>query len=321
MAVYTSVSDSELRIFLIQYDIGNLISFRGIEQGIDNSNYKLKTSKGTFILTLFENRMIKEELPFFLNLLNYLSQIGVSCPKPLVSFDGKLLKSLCGRKAAILTFLKGSSIEVISPDHCSQVGSALAKLHLASKRFSGFRSNDLSLKNWFSIKESLSGKIDQFETGLEMELVEELSYLKKNWPLSLPKGVIHADLFPDNVFFQKGQLTGIIDFYFACCDTYSYDISICLNAWCFDSKNKFVRQNSESFLKHYQMVRELSIEELESLSVMARGSALRFTLTRLYDWFNRPKEAIVKLKDPVEYIEKLRFHKEISSSKQYGVGA
>jgi homoserine kinase type II len=319
MAVYTEVSDDELEPFLAGYDLGSALSCKGIAEGVENSNFMLETDKGRFILTLYEKRTRREDLPFFLGLMEHLSERGVSCPLPVHGRDGRALRELCGRPAAMVTFLSGMSIKRITPAHCGELGAALAALHQAGQGFDRSRPNALSLDGWTKLFAETESRADEVRPGLSAELAAELATLKLDWPVGLPSGVIHADLFPDNVFFRGDKLSGLIDFYFACNDFLAYDLAICLNAWCFETDGPFNATKARALLSGYERVRPLSEAERAALPLLCRGSALRFLLTRLYDWLNHPPGAFVRPKDPLEYARKLRFHQGVKSVGEYGL--
>ncbi len=321
MAVYTEVTDEELIAFVAAYGIGQVTSCKGIAEGVENSNYLLITESGSFILTLYEKRVDPDDLPFFLGLMAHLAQAGIKCPTPIKDNQGRSLNTLCQRPAAIISFLDGMWPRRISPDHCADLGQAMAHLHLAGADFDIPRPNALSVASWRPLLEASGDRIDDVKPGLAALLSEELDELEARWPkpLALPSGVIHADLFPDNVFFQGGNLSGLIDFYFACNDMFAYDLAICLNAWCFEADLSFNVTKARRMLIAYRKVREFSHAELAALPLLARGSAIRFLLTRLYDWLNTPADAMVTRKDPLEYVEKLRFHQAIKSPAAYGL--
>src|SRR5262245_59597819 len=319
MAVYTEVSSDELEKFLAAYDIGRPIACKGIAEGVENSNYLLQTDRGTYILTLYEKRVAKGDLPFFLGLMEHLARAGMPCPTPIHGKDGKVIRELAKRPAAIISFLKGMWPRRIHPEHCGPVGEGLAKLHLASESFAMKRPNALSLEGWKQLYKSCDGRADTVKKGLDEDIARELEHMAMNWPRDLPAGVIHADLFPDNVFFMHDKLSGIIDFYFACNDFFAYDLAICLNAWCFEPDNSFNATKARRLVGGYTKVRKLDPAEIAALPLLARGSALRFLLTRLYDWLNQPKGALVKPKDPIEYWKKLRFHRSVKSAAAYGL--
>jgi homoserine kinase type II len=321
MAVYTDVPDEELRNFIAEYDIGEVVSCKGIAEGVENSNFLLRTDAGTVFLTLFEKRVAPADLPFFIGLMEHLAQQGIACPTPLKAKDGVALRRLCGRPAVIVSFLDGMWPRRIHPFHCAGVGGALAKLHLGGASFALRRPNDLSVAGWRRLFEQCRGRAHEVRPGLAEELAAELDALERDWPDALPMGVIHADLFPDNIFFRGERVSGIIDFYFACTDFLAYDIAICLNAWCFESDGSFNVTKARLLLGAYRAERPLAPAEIAALPLLARGSALRFLLTRLCDWLERAPGAFVRPKDPLEYLQKLRFHRGITSASAYGLDA
>ncbi len=320
MAVYTEVSDHELQAFVCRYDIGKVVACKGIAEGVENSNYLLQTNLGTYILTLYERRVAREDLPFFLGLMEHLAANGFACPTPVRDEDGAALGELCGRAAAIITFLQGMWPRRIKPSHCEEVGRAMARMHLAGKGFALRRANALSVPGWRPLFERSADRAEEVHHGLGTALAKELDFLEAGWPQDLPAGVIHADLFPDNVFFLEDRLSGVIDFYFACNDFYAYDIAICLNAWCFEPDRSFNITKARQLLTGYQATRTIGDDELQALPILARGSALRFLLTRLYDWLHHPDGALVRPKDPMEYLTKLQFHQQVSGPGAYGLG-
>jgi homoserine kinase type II len=321
MAVYTEVADEELEAFLEPYGIGALLSYKGIAEGVENSNFMLHTDKGTYFLTLYEKRVAKKDLPFFLGLMNHLAGKGVACPVPLRNARGEMLGELAGRPAALITFLEGVSVRRPQVRHCAELGRALAELHLAGRDFGLKRENALSVSGWRPLLEACGARADEVVKGLAAELETELRTLEREWPKSLPQGVIHADLFPDNVFFIGNDLSGVIDFYFACNDALAYDLAICLNAWCFEHDGAFNITKARALLQAYTQVRALDAGELAALPLLARGSAMRFLLTRLYDWLNHQPGALVSPKNPIEYVKRLRFHRGVSSPAGYGLDA
>jgi homoserine kinase type II len=316
VAVYTEVSDSELEAFLAEYDIGEAESFKGIAEGVENTNYVLTTGKGQYMVTLYEKRVDPKDLPFFLGLMDHLAERGINCPRPIHGRDGNALRRLAGKPAAITSFLQGMWPRRTTVKHCGPVGEALAGLHLAGRDFAIRRPNALSVAGWRPLYDGSRAHIDQ---ALDRELGAEIEFFEKNWPSDLPAGVIHADLFNDNVFFLHDKLSGLIDFYFACNDFLAYDVAICLNAWCFEPDNAFNATKARALLQGYDRVRPLGEAERQALPMLARGSALRFMLTRLYDWVHTPAGALVKRKDPNEYLAKLRFHRSVKSLADYGL--
>ena len=320
MAVYTEVSDEDLTAFVADYGVGEVMSCKGIAEGIENTNYLVETEGGRFILTLYERRVKRDELPFFLGLMEHLAAKGVPCPTPLGTADGQVLRELCGRPAAMVSYLDGMWPRRPTPDHCAALGQALAHLHRAGADFALHRANDLSLAGWRPLLAASLDHADTVKPGLAAEIEAELAFLESHWPADLPAGVIHADLFPDNVFFRGPTLTGLIDFYFACNDFFAYDVAVCLNAWCFERDGAFNATKARRLLAAYGRVRAFTAAELAGLAVLARGSALRFLLTRLYDWVHTPKGALVTPKDPLEYLGKLRFHQAVTGPGAYGLG-
>ena len=320
MAVYTDVAADELAEFLKSYDIGELLSYKGIAEGVENSNFLLHTSSGHFILTLYEKRVAKGDLPFFLGLMTHLASRGISCPQPLRNKSGEVLSVLAGRPAAIINFLEGIWPRKPNVAHCAGVGQALAKMHLAGADFPMSRANALSVSGWRPLFEQAAARADEVQRGLRDFIGAELDHLEGNiWPKDLPQGVIHADLFPDNVFFLGERVSGLIDFTFACTDMLAYDVAICLNAWCFESDCSFNVTKARAFLGAYGRERPLSQAEQNALPLLARGAALRFVLTRLVDFLNVPEGALVRPKDPLEYARKLRFQQSVAGLRDYGV--
>lgn len=319
MAVYTEVTDEDLTDFLSLYDIGTLVSVKGIAEGVENSNYLLTTDRASFILTLYEKRVALGDLPYFLGLMEHLAQKNIPCPTPIHDRSGATLQELAGRPAALISFLQGYSVRRPRVEHCAPLGGALAKFHSAGSDFHLVRPNALSLQGWQELVEDTAPRADEIALGLRGEIAEEYEFLQQNWPRDLPSGVIHADLFPDNVFFLQDRISGLIDFYFACNDLFAYDIAICLNAWCFEQHNAINVTKARAMLRGYNEHRSLSPAEIAALPVLARGAALRFLLTRLYDWFHTDENALVRPKDPLEYRRKLRFHQQVTSSSDYGL--
>ena len=319
MAVYTEVTDDDVAAFLQQYELGEVVSMKGIAEGVENSNFLLSTTTGTYILTLYEKRVKRDDLPFFLGLMEHLAERGIRCPTPIHGRDGAALRELCGRPAAIVTFLQGMWPKRITVDHCRKLGRAIAQMHEAGRDFALHRPNDLSVGGWRPLLDACDGRADEVEPGLAEELRNELDVLEQAWPRNLPEGVIHADLFPDNVFFHQGEVSGFIDFYFACNDQLAYDLAVCLNAWCFETNNEFNVTKARALLQAYQEVRGFSDAELQAIPTLARGAAMRFLLTRLFDWLNHPEGAYVAPKDPREYLRKLRFHRDVRGPGAYGL--
>jgi homoserine kinase type II len=319
MAVYTEVSDEALAAFLTDYDIGGVVAFRGIAEGVENSNFSLRTTDGDFILTLYEKRVDPAELPWFLGLMEHLAGRGITCPLPVRARDGEALRHLAGRHAAVTTFLPGVWPRRVRPEHCAPVGAALAALHQAGAGYAPVRENALGPRGWAPLlARSLPGA-DDVAPGLSAELQEATTRVLAHWPTDLPRGHIHADLFPDNVFFLDGALSGLIDFYFAATDLLAYDIAVCLNAWCFEADASLNVTKARALLSAYGATRALSPAERAALPVLCQGAALRFALTRLYDWINTPPGAMVTRKDPMEYVRRLRLHLSAKDEHAYGL--
>jgi homoserine kinase type II len=319
MAVYTDVTAEDLAAFLAGYDIGELLSYKGIAEGVENSNFLVHTSRGHFILTLYERRVAEKDLPFFLALMEHLHARGITCPQPVKNGRGEVLGRIAGRPAALITFLDGMWIRRPTPGHCAALGEVLAKLHLAGLDFGMTRANALSVDGWRPLFERCRARADEVQRDLAPFIEKELAYLEGAWPTNLPNGVIHADLFPDNVFFLGNRLSGLIDFYFACTDALAYDVAVCLNAWCFETDHSYNVTKGRGLLAAYGAVRPLARQERAVLPLLARGAALRFLLTRLVDWFDVPPGALVRPKDPIEYYRKLRFHQAVTSVRDYGI--
>ena len=318
MAVYTDVAAEELEAFLAGYAIGELLSYKGIAEGVENSNFLLHTTAGNFILTLYERRVAAADLPFFLGLMEHLAKRGITCPQPVKSRSGAMLGEVSGKPAAVITFLEGMWIRRPSGRHCGALGEALAKLHRAGADFAGKRGNALSVAGWRPLYQTVAARCDSVQPGLAAALAAELEQLEAQWPRNLPLGVIHADLFPDNVFFLGDKLSGLIDFYFACTDALAYDLAICLNAWCFEADHSYNVTKGRALLQAYAAVRPLASAERQALPMLTRGAALRFLLTRLVDWFDERGAALVRRKDPIEYFRKLRFHQAVAGVRDYG---
>jgi homoserine kinase type II len=319
MAVYTEVSDDDLAAFIASYNLGGLLSYKGIAEGVENTNYLVHTEKGPFFLTLYERRVAPDDLPFFLGLMEHLGKAGINCPTPVHDAEGRVLRTLAGRPAALVTFLEGVWIRRPQPRHCLAVGQALARLHLAGRGFQGSRVNALGLSGWRPLYQRFRSRADEIAPGLADTIEQELDELEAQWPSGLEQGIIHADLFPDNVFFLGENLSALIDFYFACNDAFSYDLAVTLNAWCFEADHAFNITKGRALLDGYQSVRTLAPAECAALPLLARGAALRFLLTRAYDWLHTPKDALVKPHDPIEYVRRLKFHRGVRVSRDYGL--
>lgn len=319
MAVYTEVSDEALAAFLLEYELGSLVAFRGIAEGVENSNFSLRTTGGDFILTLYEKRVDPAELPWFLGLMRHLAQRGITCPLPVSGRDGAALRELAGRPACVTTFLPGIWPRRVRPLHCAPVGDALAALHLAGQDYAAERPNALGPAGWQPLLDRCLPRADEVQPGLAARLQAALSGILAAWPAGLPRGHIHADLFPDNVFFLDGKLSGLIDFYFAATDLFAFDLAVALNAWCFEPGLDFNVTKARALLGAYAARRPLLAAERAALPVLCQGAALRFLLTRLFDWLHTPPGALVTRKDPMEYLGRLRFHLDAKDEHAYGL--
>ena len=319
LAVYTAITDDDVAAHLRNYNIGTLQSLKGIAEGVQNSNFLLSTTKGRYILTLYEQMVAEADLPFYVGLMEHLSDHGINCPQPMKMKNGSALSNLCGRPAAIVSFLNGVSVSNPIADHCYQLGRMLAEMHLAASNFPMQLENALSQDKWQAFYQRSQARVHEILSELPDIMHQELEYLSANWPKNLPSGVVHADLFPDNVFFLDGQLSGLIDFYFAANDLFAYDVAICINAWCFDKDNRFSAAKSTALLRGYQSIRTLSRDEVEAMPVLCRGAAIRFLVTRIYDWLNVPPGAVVVPHDPLVILDYLKFHQQVKSPNEYGL--
>lgn len=317
MAVYTQVSEQELREFLSAYDLGQLIGLEGIAAGTENTNYRLETEQERCILTIYEKRVSAADLPFFLLLMEHCADAGVPCPKPVRSRDRKTWRMLANKPAALVSYLYGKSVVRPEASHAEAVGAGLADLHNATAGYGEQRENSMRLSAWCDLIKKCGQRGDELRPGLTAELEAELAFLEGAWPESLPKGIIHADLFPDNVLFAGGKLSGLIDFYFACTDLYAYDLAICFNSWCFEDDVTFNITKARAFLRGYQSKRPLQDAEIEALPVLCRGAAMRFLSTRLYDWFHAPQGGAKR--DPLSQYKRLTFHQQVKNAGEYGL--
>jgi homoserine kinase type II len=319
MAVYTKISNKDIQLINSKFDISEIKSFQGIKKGIENTNYLLKTKKEKFILTIFEKRVSNKEIPFFMKLMDNLNQSKISCPKPLKDKNKNYLIKLKNKTACVVSFLKGKDKQILNINNCYQVGKIISQMHSITKKLKFSRKNSMGINNLNPLLKSIKFKSKK-NSNLEKFLIQNLSNIKKNWPSKLPSGIIHGDLFIDNIFFNKDKLSGVIDFYFAANDFFMYEIAICINALCFDKKrNKFKinKQKVKKLIKGYESVRKITIKEKKSLNILCRGAAIRYLLTRLYDYSNTPKTALIQIKDPNEYYQKLITHNNLSSYKDY----
>jgi homoserine kinase type II len=317
MAVYTDVSFEDLERLLQDYDIGTPLSFKGIAEGVENSNFYLQTDRGAFILTLYEKRVNADDLPFYLGLMEHLAGRGIVCPLPVPTRGGARSARLNGRPCAFVTFLTGLSVRRPTVAHCAAAGAALARLHLAGEGFALTRANALGPPGWAPLVTSTASGADRVEDGLQALIASSFAAVTAAWP-ELPRGVIHADFFPDNVLFMREEVSGIIDFYFACNDMHAYDLAVMLNSWCFESDGGYNLTKGMALASAYRAVRPLGEAEIAAMPVLMQGAALRFLLTRLHDWINHDAAALVTPKDPREYSKKLRFHLKVARAKEYG---
>ena len=320
MAVYTKLSEKELKEFFSKYNLGKLLDYKGIKEGIENTNYSIQTEKGKFILTLYEKRVDEKDLPFFISLMKNLFDKKFPSPGPIINNNGNYISEIAKKKAAVVTFLDGNSKKILSPDDCYEVGINTAKLHSITKNLTGKRENKLSVNSWRKIYNKVKKDCHKIHKNLTDIVEKNLDIIEKNWPKKIPSGIIHADLFPDNIFFKDKKISGIIDYYFSCYDFYAFEIAICLNALCFEGKNENLSFNvtkSKKFIDGYSSIRKLTDEEKNSLKVLCQGAAIRFLLTRVFDYLNLIEGAIVKIKDPVEYLKRLEFHDNVENYQDY----
>ena len=320
MAVYTKISDKDIIVINKKFKLGKKIKFQGIKKGIENTNYLLKTEKGKFILTIFEKRVSSSDLPFFMKLMDLLSLKKIICPKPLKDNYGRYLFKIKNKKACIVSFLSGKDKNNLTYKNCFEVGKNIAKMHKATKNFKIKRSNSMGINKLHPLLNSINFKKSKLILSYKEFLFNNLKEIKKNWPKKLPSGIIHADLFVDNIFFKNNKFSGFIDFYFSANDYFAYELAICINALCFDKKkSKFIlnKQKVNNLLKGYEKVKKISINEKNNLNILCKGAAIRYLLTRAYDYINTPKTALIKIKNPKEYYQKLMIHNKISSFKEY----
>jgi len=320
MAVYTKLNKENIEEILANYSIGQLEEFEGIEEGIENTNYFLFVNNKKYILTIYEKRVKEKNLPFFSDLMTGLHKENFKCPVPIKNNNNKTISNYKNKNLMIVTFLEGKAKNILSPENCKSLGKEVARMHLITKKFKIKRQNDLSVGSWRKLFEQVKDRCVDIHKDLPGLIDSNLTDVEKNWPKDLPKGIIHADLFSDNIFFKDEKFNGIIDFYFSCNDFYALEIAICFNALCFDgSKNNlsFNATKAKSFMKGYSQLRELSEKEKESIKVLSQGSALRFLLTRVFDAINTVEGAIVKVKDPMEYLVRLEFHKNSKNFEDY----
>jgi len=320
MAIYTKLSENNLKDFFSKYNLGKLLRFKGIQEGIENTNYFVQMEKGKFILTVYEKRVEEKDLPFFMSLMRNLFDSNFPSPEPIINKNGSYITDILNKKAAVVSFLDGAAKKNLNPENCNEVGIQTAKLHLITKNLSGKRENKLSLNSWKKIYNSIKNKCSKIHPDLSKIIEKNLNEIESNWPKKIPMGIIHADLFPDNIFFKDNKVSGIIDFYFSCNDFYAFEIAICLNALCFEGKNENLSFNvtkAKKFIDGYSSIKKLTENEKESLKILCQGAAIRFLLTRVFDYLNLTKGAIVKIKDPIEYLKRLKFHDSVKNYQDY----
>ena len=320
MAIYTKLSENNLKEFFLKYNLGKLLNYKGIQEGIENTNYFIQTDKGKFILTVYEKRVEEKDLPFFMGLMKNLFDANFPSPEPIINKNGNYITEISGKKAAVVSFLEGSAKKNLSPDNCHEVGIQTAKLHVITKNLTGKRENSLSVNSWKKIYKNVQKDCSRIHSNLARIIERNLDEIESNWPKNIPSGIIHADLFPDNIFFKGNNLTGIIDFYFSCYDFYAFEITICLNALCFEGQKENLSFNvtkAKKFIDGYSTIRKLSEEEKKSLKILCQGAAIRFLLTRVFDYLNLKEGALVKIKDPIEYLKRLEFHNSVTNYQDY----
>jgi homoserine kinase type II len=319
MAVYTKINKKDILYINKIFDGEKFLSFKGIKQGIENTNYLLKSKNKKFILTIFEKRVSKKEIPFFMKLMDQLNASKIDCPKPLRNKHGNYLIKLKNKTGCIVSFLQGKDKKILNLNNCYDIGKTIAQIHLSTKKIKLFRKNSMGVKNLNPLLKSIKFKSKKF-SNIDKFLKINFKNIKKKWPKALPSGIIHGDLFIDNIFFKKNKLSGIIDFYFAANDYFMYEIAICVNALCFDkinSKFKINKKKIKNLIKGYESIKKISLKEKKSLNILCLGAAMRYFLTRLYDYANTPKTALIKIKDPREYYQKIIIHNNLKAYKDY----
>ena len=320
MAVYTKLSEAQLKDFFSKYDLGKVLKYEEIKEGIENTNYYVELEKGKFILTLYEKRVEEKDLPFFISLMKNLFDKKFPSPEPIINRNGNYISEILNKKAAVVSFLEGKAKKILEPNECYEIGIHTAKLHLITNKLNGKRENKLSVNSWRELYNKVKIDCSKIYKDLPNIIEKNLDIIEKNWPKSIPSGIIHADLFSDNIFFKNKKLSGIIDYYFSCNDFYAFEIAICLNALCFEGKNENLSFNvtkAKRFIDGYESLRKLNDNEKKYLKVLCQGAAMRFLLTRVFDYLNLTEGAIVKIKDPLEYLKRLEFHDSVNSYEDY----
>ena len=319
MAVYTKINKKDISHINKNFEIEKIIDFKGIKQGIENTNYLLKSKNKKFILTIFEKRVSQKEIPFFMKLMDQLNRSKINCPKPQKNKKGSYLIKIKKKTACIVSFLNGKDKKIVNLKNCYDIGKMIAKMHLTTKKINLSRKNSMNIKYLKPLLNKIKFKSNKF-TNIEKFIKLNFNDIKMKWPKKLPSGIIHGDLFIDNIFFKKNKLSGMIDFYFAANDFFMYEIAICINALCFEKKkSKFLinKIKVKNLIKGYEKIRKISIKEKKSLNILCRGAAIRYFMTRLYDYSNTPKTALIKIKDPREYYQKLVIHNNLQTYKDY----
>ena len=320
MAVYTKISERDLNDFFSKYNLGKVVKYKEIKEGIENTNYYIETYNGKFILTIYEKRVEEKDLPFFMGLMRNLFDARFPSPEPIINKNGSYISDILNKKAAVVSFLDGKAKKNLSPDNCYEIGYKTAELHSITKKLSSKRENKLSIKSWKKIYRKIHNDCSKVHPRLTKVIEKNLEIIEKNWPGNIPFGIIHADLFPDNIFFKNNKLSGVIDFYFSCNDFYAFEIAICLNALCFESEKENLSFNvtkAKKFIDGYSEIRKLEEIEKKSLKTLCQGAAMRFLLTRVFDYLNLTEGALVKIKDPVEYLKRLEFHDSVKNYQDY----
>jgi len=320
MAVYTKLSEAQLKDFFSKYDLGKVLKYEEIKEGIENTNYYVELEKGKFILTLYEKRVEEKDLPFFISLMKNLFDKKFPSPEPIINRNGNYISEILNKKAAVVSFLEGKAKKILEPNECYEIGIHTAKLHLITNKLNGKRENKLSVNSWRELYNKVKIDCSKIYKDLPNIIEKNLDIIEKNWPKSIPSGIIHADLFSDNIFFKNKKLSGIIDYYFSCNDFYAFEIAVCLNALCFEGKNENLSFNvtkAKRFIDGYESLRKLNDNEKKYLKVLCQGAAMRFLLTRVFDFLNLTEGAIVKIKDPLEYLKRLEFHDSVNSYEDY----
>jgi homoserine kinase type II len=306
VAVYTHVPAEEMSALLARYGVGSLRSAKGIAEGVENSNYLVETDRDRFILTLYEKRVDEDDLPFFLALLDHLADHGLPVPRALKDGSGRQIQQVCGRPACLIEFLQGVSLSHPTAAQARAAGEALGAMHDALRDFAGERPNALGLRGWHDLAGKCGDSLERIRPGLARRIADELAWLDLHWPDDLPRAVVHADLFPDNVLMLDDAVTGMIDFYFACTEIRAWDLAVTHSAWAFENDGSALRADvGRALLDGYESRFGLSREERAALPALARGAALRFTLTRAWDWLNTPPDALVARKDPLAFLRRL----------------